>query len=357
MVLPRFVTVSLTIMLIALLSLMTCLMAIIEGYSQPIPREGATPDTGQISKLRKSRQSDSVHLLVVVMDGTSPSFIKELMDNDSNSMYITESSFIEGVSSPSAVEIMEAIYTCNFTKLVQTRNLPIDNPDSNKNSFIYHALSRYSFLLTQDQLSQVKNNYTTLDDVLSDICDRKRFSVIETSRLNNFQEISKLATMVNLKIIHLVRDPRATFRLKITHESTVGERTISQKDVDDFCNLLNKNAMLLQNCPDWLEGRYLLLRYEDVIMHPSQQVEHINEFLNINLRTHGVTFTHNGDDLQQDDPLSFLSVSAIQEKCSFAMKLLSYKSVNSISELTEMTSIVGHQPALRYCTRNSGGSS
>merc|ERR1712183_1102136 len=77
-------------------------------------------------------------------------------------------------------------------------------------------------------------------------------------------------------IIHLVRDPRGIVnsRYKIHKQWPV-------RQTENTCKRLVTNAKLGEERPEWLDGRYMRVRYEDLALRPMEVAEEIYKFVDL----------------------------------------------------------------------------
>ena len=145
---------------------------------------------------------------------------------------------------------------------------------------------------------------------------------------------------IDLKIIHLVRDPRAVWNSR-------NHVTWCNKDCSNIkyhCNLLQGDLLYAdKELKNSHPNRYLRVRYEDICDDPIQMTKHILKFLNIPYTNHiqnfvishtsGSTVMRKWNTIfrdakrtrskwRQDLPLK--AVKQIQNRCSFPIKYLGY---------------------------------
>ncbi|KAL5263749.1 hypothetical protein ACHWQZ_G004968 [Mnemiopsis leidyi] len=104
----------------------------------------------------------------------------------------------------------------------------------------------------------------------------------------------------NFKVIHLVRDPRAVMnsRMSVFHELYDGSKLLGphidgregqagfdqaymEKAANWMCSHHLYNYKLGINPPDWLEGRYKMVRYEDLAASPDYWTREILHFIGV----------------------------------------------------------------------------
>ncbi|XP_028915051.1 carbohydrate sulfotransferase 1 [Ornithorhynchus anatinus] len=134
----------------------------------------------------------------------------------------------------------------------------------------------------------------------AEACRERGHVAIKTVRVPEVGDLRALVEdpRLNLKVIQLVRDPRAilasrsetfrdTYRLWRVWDGT--GRKPYNLDVtqlttvcEDFWNSVSAGL----SRPPWLKGRYMLVRYEDLARHPGRKTGEIYDFLGIPLDSH-----------------------------------------------------------------------
>lgn len=173
---------------------------------------------------------------------------------------------------------------------------------------------------------------------------------------------------LDLRIVHLVRDPRAVLRSReessksFTSDSALvlEQRNVSVTDVQylvmqEICRShVRIKQRALQTPPPFLEGRYKLVRYEDLARNPLEEINSIYEFVGLQMTTalqdwiyqvtHGKgkgtkkdafkTTSRNAVDVSQAwrSMLPHNKVRRVQDMCRGAMSVLGYRTVNSEKE-------------------------
>lgn len=173
---------------------------------------------------------------------------------------------------------------------------------------------------------------------------------------------------LNLHIIHLVRDPRAVMRSRdelakafnsdsaiVLEQKNIPAAEVQYQVMQEICRShirINERAMLKP--PPFLKGRYKMIRYEDVVRNPLEEITAMYEFVGLETTsqlaewiyrvTHGkgrgtkkeafdIT-SRNAADVSEAwrTTLPHHKVRRIQEVCKGAMSLLGYRTVNSEKE-------------------------
>ncbi|XP_060109863.1 carbohydrate sulfotransferase 4 [Heteronotia binoei] len=176
---------------------------------------------------------------------------------------------------------------------------------------------------------------------------------------------------LNLKIIHLVRDPRAVFR---SREHTAGElardssilmgHQRGQKGTEPYAVMreickshLEIYAQGSCGLPGLLHGRYLSMRYEDIVRDPQAMVAQLYRFAGLRFTprlqawvhniTHGQGLGTKAFDVGARDAvnvsqawrktLPYPKVAKLQEACKDAMGVLGYRMAASEAEQTNLS--------------------
>lgn len=173
---------------------------------------------------------------------------------------------------------------------------------------------------------------------------------------------------LDLRIIHLVRDPRAVMRSReesakafvsdnavVLEQRSIPAAEVQYQVMQEICRShvrINERAILKP--PPFLKGRYKMVRYEDVARNPLGEITAMYDFVGLDMTkqleewiyktTHGkgkgtrkeafkIT-SRNAADVSQAwrTSLPYNKVKRIQEVCKGAMSLLGYRTVNSEKE-------------------------
>ncbi|KAM4734617.1 carbohydrate sulfotransferase 6-like [Anableps anableps] len=194
--------------------------------------------------------------------------------------------------------------------------------------------------------------------------------ILKETRFFELESLYPLLQDLNLelRVIHLVRDPRAVMRsrevsevaLHIDSAIVLEQRNVSAAErqyevIKEICRShLNIYSRGIFDPPPFLEGRYKLVRYEDVAQNTLTQLSNIYEFVGLKMTseveewiqkmTHGqgkggwnkafkIT-SRNATEVSQAwrTVLQHSKVKRIQELCKGAMSLLGYRTVESEEE-------------------------
>ena len=190
--------------------------------------------------------------------------------------------------------------------------------------------------------------------VISGICDKHPFAVLKTIRIMDIEELRTFLEdqTLNLKILHLVRDPRAVMnsrrRLHEPNSDLIRRKGKKADEVKDLCEHMARNLDYRDSPPEWLKGKYMLVRFEDVAENPIEVTRRIYQNLGleytedvtrwIDKNTHGTDQTKKGKvsafSRTRDTKkvlnawratISKSLMHEIESKCKDVMKRLSYE--------------------------------
>ncbi|XP_054632547.1 carbohydrate sulfotransferase 6 [Dunckerocampus dactyliophorus] len=173
---------------------------------------------------------------------------------------------------------------------------------------------------------------------------------------------------LDLRVIHLVRDPRAVLRSReesarafvsdnavVLEQRNVPAAEVQYQVMQEICRShVRVSERALRKSPPFLKGRYKLVRYEDVARNPLQEITAMYEFVGLDMTvqlkewihqlTHGkgkgsgkeafkIT-SRNAADVSQAwrTTLTHSKVKRVQEVCQEAMSMLGYRTVHSDKE-------------------------
>ncbi|KAM4553217.1 carbohydrate sulfotransferase 5-like [Fundulus diaphanus] len=201
-------------------------------------------------------------------------------------------------------------------------------------------------------------------------CQKHTHVVLKETRFFELESLYPLLQDPNLdlRVVHLVRDPRAVMRSREAsayHLNRDSDKVLEQRNVSaaerqyeviqEVCRShLNIYGRGIFNPPPFLEDRYKLVRYEDVVRNPITELNDIYEFVGLQMTseveewihkmTHGkgnggwdgafkIT-SRNAAEVSQAwrTVLQHDTVKRIQEVCKGAMLLLGYGTVDSEEE-------------------------
>ncbi|KAG9273097.1 carbohydrate sulfotransferase 1-like [Astyanax mexicanus] len=222
----------------------------------------------------------------------------------------------------------------------------------------------------------------TLNLTLASIaCQTRSHVAIKTVRIPLIGDLRTLSEdpRLDLRIVHLVRDPRAIlasrmtafadqFRAwKIWNATDRQPRYVDLTQITKTCRDMEYSVANSLQRPAWLKGRYLLVRYEDLALNPEDKVKEIYRFLGLDIDNRVLTWISQNTNSTTPSSsewnykystsrnskatahswrlrLGFDIVKTVQSLCNTTFALLGYKQVQSEAELRDMkNSLVEHR--------------
>lgn len=190
-------------------------------------------------------------------------------------------------------------------------------------------------------------------------------------------EVGDLRTLtedprLDLKIIHLVRDPRAIlasrmmafadqFRAwKIWNATGRQPRYVDLSQITGTCKDMLSSAETGLQKPAWLRGRYMPVRYEDLAFNPKEKAAEIYRFVGLEMEDRVRFWVEKNTNSSTTSPsewnyrystsrdsrataeswrlrLSFDVVRTVQSLCNNTLALLGYKQVQSAAQLRNLS--------------------
>ena len=223
--------------------------------------------------------------LIILSPGRGgSSFLGSLFNSNQEVIYFFEPLYLPAVEwfkTRFASEEQQKNYKIYCNSLIDSL-FQCDFSNSSKN--ILSALDRRSFLVKSKALSKLPKISSTL---LGESCNSHNHTVIKilTSRvphktIETLKEIFQHKNRYDVKMIHLVRDPRAVVysmvQLKwIKYHSD----PMFSKDVHRVCDPILQNLRLgLVSPPPWLKDRFKVVRYEDLAFNTLNVTQELYKF-------------------------------------------------------------------------------
>ncbi|XP_001508833.2 carbohydrate sulfotransferase 4 [Ornithorhynchus anatinus] len=343
-------------------------------------------------QLQSHRQSPSaeeepearLHVLVLSSWRSGSSFVGQLFSQHPDVFYLMEPAWHvwEALSQGSAAvlhmavrDLVRSVFLCDMDVFDAYMG-----PGSRKQSILFQwPVSRA--LCSPPACGAFQRDDIIDEDACRSSCNQEPFAevaeacrsyshvAVKEVRFFNLRVLYPLLTdpSLDLRVVHLVRDPRAVFR---SREGTIGDlmrdtRIVlgqqweSSKEQDRHYRLMEAVCQshreifeAAQALPASLRSRYLLLRYEDLARAPLAQVSRLYNFTGLHFLPRLQQWVHNvtrGRGLGQHPfhtnarsalnvsqawrwSLPYEKVARLQDICKEAMALLGYRPVLSERE-------------------------
>ena len=308
-----------------------------------------------------NQNTSNLRVIILTRKRSGSSFVGEFLNQNPNMFYVFEPLVLltqlglthyieEDVFDEQSSQILNSTILCNFPKM------PSGWWKYSKNKICKFNRAIMQTNVCKTSLASVGDSTNSILSKLSEICRKYKYIGIKTIRLTDISLIKQLMTSSNIKIIHLVRDPRGTMssRMKLREPNFdfMRKKGKTGDEIDDLCSSINRNLKYVSDNSeiDWLKDRYKLIRYEDVGSHPRESAEDIYKFLGIPFpeevekwivantnSSSGGGFSHTRDSKAiihaWRERLDLSYVLRIQGKCTEVMSRLGYTNVDSEFQL------------------------
>uniref|UniRef100_A0A8C5XRR0 Sulfotransferase n=1 Tax=Microcebus murinus TaxID=30608 RepID=A0A8C5XRR0_MICMU len=370
--LPRVSNSAVTALLLA----QTCLLLFL------VSRPGPSSPSGS---------EERVHVLVLSSWRSGSSFVGQLFSQHPDVFYLMEpawhvwSALSHGSASAlhmAVRDLVRSVFLCDMD--VFDAYMPWRR-SHNLSDLFQWAVSRA--LCSPPACSAFPRGAISSEAVCKPLCARRPFSlaqeacrsyshvVLKEVRFFNLQVLYPLLRdpALNLRIVHLVRDPRAVLRSReqtvkalardngivLGTNGTWVEADPGLRVVREVCrsHVRIAEAATLKP-PPFLRGRYRLVRFEDLAREPLEEIRALYAFAGLSLTpqleawihniTHGTgpgarreafqTSSRNALNVSQAwrHALPFSKIRRVQELCAGALQLLGYRPVYSDDEQRDL---------------------
>ncbi|XP_039619363.1 carbohydrate sulfotransferase 6 isoform X1 [Polypterus senegalus] len=329
-------------------------------------------------------QKGKVHVLILSSWRSGSSFVGQVFNQHPNVFYLMEPAWHVWVSlyqnSASALrmavrDLIHSVFQCDMS--VFDAYMP---EKRNVSSLFQWAVSRAlcsssvcelqeNEEISDESVCKKKCNKTSFEKV-EEVCKTFSHVVIKEVRFFDLKTLYPLLKdpSLNLKIIHLIRDPRAVARSReqsmkaLMRDNGIVLNTNGTEVADTSYHVMREICRshvqiyetATQKAPSFLKERYMMVRFEDLVRDPLTEISEMYKFAELDLTaslkswiydiTHGegpgekqeafkIT-SRNALNVSQAwrKTLSFEKVAKIQEVCKGAMNILGYRLVDSERE-------------------------
>uniref|UniRef100_UPI00398F8663 carbohydrate sulfotransferase 3-like n=1 Tax=Pristiophorus japonicus TaxID=55135 RepID=UPI00398F8663 len=327
------------------------------------------------------------HLLLMATTRTGSSFVGEFFNQNSDVFYLFEPlwhvertvTFEPGGANAVASSIVyrDVVQQLMLCDLYALENFLFPMPDRHITAFLFRRGSSKSLCegavctppkpgSTERFHCRVRRCGLLNMTLAAQACRQKQHMAMKTVRLRQLEFLRPLVEdlRINLRVIQLVRDPRAVLASRMVAFPSKYEawKKWAEKgavpDDDEVsklrgnCENLRASAQLGLSQPPWLKDRFMLMRYEDIALEPMKKAHEMYHFagipitpevkkwIYINTQTSkgsdNVYSTHKNSSEQFEKwrlALPFKIAEVVQKVCEPAMKLFGYKLVKDAGTL------------------------
>ncbi|XP_041453983.1 carbohydrate sulfotransferase 1-like [Lytechinus variegatus] len=307
-----------------------------------------------------------VHLLIVTQRRSGSSFLGQIFNQNPWVFFHFEPLKLLEIKKriyPNASYLLQHLLKCRFDKTPYLTDF--------YNNETLHRMS--SKVLCSPPLCMTNVDYNSMRSstvkkcnpldpkAMASLCNLHPHKVVKLIRLYSVESLTPLLKdkSINLKIIHLLRDPRGTLssRSKENHTSTkeLSLGNTLTHDATYICRRMKRNFNFVQKNPELLRDRYLRIRYEDIATDPEGWTRDLYKFAGIGdvpgnvydwiqQNTHESTSedardiysTHRNSSANAQawrHHVTFPVVSEIQNHCGGVMEEAGYRLVKEASDL------------------------
>uniref|UniRef100_A0A663E1C1 Sulfotransferase n=1 Tax=Aquila chrysaetos chrysaetos TaxID=223781 RepID=A0A663E1C1_AQUCH len=199
-------------------------------------------------------------------------------------------------------------------------------------------------------------------------CHKYRTLVIKGVRVFDLAVLAPLMRdpTLDLKVIHLVRDPRAvaSSRIKSRHGLIRESLQVVRSRDPRIHRIMAKTLQTALHPPDWLQGNYMAVRYEDLVVEPIKTLRQVYGFVNLAVSPEMEKFALNmtsGPGYSSKPfvvsarnatqalsawrtALSYQQIKQVEEYCHQPMALLGYERVGSPEEVKDLSRTLLRKP-------------
>ncbi|XP_073453982.1 carbohydrate sulfotransferase 6-like [Aquarana catesbeiana] len=324
-----------------------------------------------------------VHLLVVSSWRSGSSFIGQIFNHHNDVFYLFEPGhpvWMKFQNESSELlhfplrDLLRSLFTCDVSPLYQY--LPKGGKIVSELSFFAETQALCTppacsaFMPTEgyDRLKCQLCCMNTSLDQMGETCKTYSHVVMKTVRILDLSILLPLFRdpALDLRILHLVRDPRAVAFSRQSFDLTTDDRIVLKNEGNE--NITISRAMekicksqvdinRVAKASEVLQGRYMAIRNEDLSNEPLKNVKKIYNFAGLHLTkdleqwvyniTHKevsdengfMTFSRDSSKVAQKwrTAMNFHFVEQIQQNCIGAMNLFGYKPAKSQIEQNNLT--------------------
>lgn len=195
-----------------------------------------------------------------------------------------------------AEEFLQSIFQCKFDESRYRRDIEAfyRDPHHPRLSFAMGSPPLCNFNMT-DPRWKPQNCPPMTQLMLENTCKQRYeltvlkllMSRIPNHRIDQFLVACDLQKATDCKVVFLIRDPRAAipsaksvgFYAEPDKQGRSGTRMYSYK----ICKQTEDNLEFLRNLPSWAHGRVKLLRYEDLAIHPLEELSGLFKFAGLSV--------------------------------------------------------------------------
>ena len=171
-----------------------------------------------------------------------------------------------------SIKVMDGFFQCDFSNVTEAFFSAFASGVSHRNQ---------SKSLTKTYLPQVSNAS------LSEACNQYNHTVVKilscrlpNRTIQNLEELFQQKHGYDVRLVHLVRDPRAVIYSRVKLGWIKDQRSPGfSREVHEICDLILENVQFgLLSPPPWLKNRFKVIRYEDLALNTLNVTQELYKF-------------------------------------------------------------------------------
>jgi len=209
-----------------------------------------------------------------------------------------------------------------------SRNLP--NTRNRNRTFrgIRTDMAQYQIDVYLNCLHDLHQKALHCNHHVKNLCERSALRSIKTVRLDMDTVQLLLQRLPNLRVLHLIRDPRAVALSRKNRTWSSGHP--AKKDIllsaDLYCQVVVRDILRRQQLQDLFPGSFMQMIYEDFTDDPLSVTENIYQFLNMtvpeSVRVFVTSMTRTSAVSKWQHDLSYHEATEIRRRCKQLYELV-----------------------------------
>nr|XP_026694680.1 carbohydrate sulfotransferase 1-like [Ciona intestinalis] len=291
-----------------------------------------------------------IGLIIVTSMRSGSSFTGQIFNQHPNVFYFFEPLYflLGEYGSQRKLEVLDKIFTCNFTGMTSLYDDVINSSSHQSFKRDVENCRKDGFCFGRNSRALASTNGGITDwSKITRACETAELRVVKTLRIYKLFWLKRFFDdpVLDLKVLHLVRDPRAVFESR----ARIFNANESMKAVGHTCGM---HRTVEHETRDW-PGIAVTARYEDITANPHKFIESIYRFVGLAkhpnvtkwLREHTATSDNStyGTSRRGETQLGkwrtqikYLNALTVQEICLDVMIMFGYKKISSETEIKDL---------------------
>lgn len=251
--------------------------------------------------------------------------------------------------------------TCNLMSLsLPTLKDPFHQTYTKQLRSIRSCIKRYSTIRRLGTTGNLRRRYENPESSVKrclykpiSVCKGSPAIVLKFIRLRMENVLNVLPYFPNMKVIHLLRDPRGIFNSR-SHLNWQKNVIKNNKSISQFCDMLHQDLSVSKLIQKVDPDRLKLLQYEDLADRPIETASDLFSFAGLRFTQTVASYLKRSTSSSRDsctfctqrknssqtaskwrNQLKFDDAKYIYDTCSESMSVLGYKSFTSVRSMTD----------------------